>query len=931
MIGERPHLTAPSFEQHPTGFGVGVPSPRLSWRYISSPATTTSWEQTAYDVEIFHYSGSARELYHVSGEDSVLVPWPSKPLQSRQRARVRVRAYGNKAKGDDESEGEVHRDPEPTAWSPWAEVECALLAREDWLARPITIADVGDGSTEAPAGVGVVGPQRPLRFRKSFNIPFGGNMTPVARARLYITSLGSYNAYVNGQKVGDECLAPGWTSYNHRINYQVFDIAEMISTTRQNIIGVEVGEGWYATRLGFYGGKRCIWGRDLAVLAQLEVVSQTGDMFQLVSDDSWKCRHSAIIRSEVYDGELYDACEEEDAPTGWTGATPMDDSSWLATRMLPLPSARLVIPNAPPIRVIETIAPVNIFITPLGKTIIDFGQNLVGKLRVHTLHKPAGTRVKFIHAEVLEHGELAVGPLRDAKCTDEIITPEAPLQDWSPQYTYHGFRYVQVEGWSTTDDFPLTMSGVSALVMHTDMVRTGYFSCSHPMVNQLHENAVWSMRGNFLSVPTDCPQRDERLGWTGDIQIFCPSASFLYNTHGILGDWLQDLALEQLSQEHSIPPLVVPNAIEGLWAGDPQAVWDDVTVLTPWDLYQYFGDMEILRRQYPSMVAWVDKGIRRGPDGLWDIEHWQLGDWLDPAAPLDQPGSSRTNATLVADAYLVHVTSIISEASQLLGEQSNAARYSADHLRLKATFQAKYIAPSGLIIGDSQTALSLALLFSLHETETQKATAAARLAYLVRLAAFRVSTGFVGTPIITHALSSTGYAQLAYRMLLDKGCPSWLYPITMGATTIWERWDSMKPDGSVNGCGMTSFNHYALGSVINWLHSTVGGIRPLEPGWRKIRVQPIPGGTITSAKASFETPYGLVDCAWEVQRSLGTFTLDLVVPPSTKALVVLPGGSNGEQWVGSGHHSFCIPYGPEPWPPSPIRDFLGQPSDEFIA
>ncbi|RDW76320.1 glycoside hydrolase family 78 protein [Aspergillus mulundensis] len=897
MTKEQPRPTAPSFEQHPTGFGIGVAAPRISWRFLS-PDAVSGWEQSAYDVEIIHLPTSNVESHHVPSADSVLVPWPSQPLQPRGRARVRVRAYG--AEGN------------PTEWSPWVAVECALLDQGNWAARPITTM----AETERD------GPQRPLRFRKCFTIPFA---LPIAKARLYITSLGSYHAYMNGRRVGDECLAPGWTSYNHRINYQVFDVADLINAGGENVLAVEVGEGWYATRLGFFGGRRCIWGEDLAVLAQMEVVSEAGEEFQVLSDESWKCSTSAIIRSEIYDGELYDAREESD---GWTGGQPFDDSSWLGSRALPLPSARLVIPNAPPIRVTETIKPVKIFNTPLGKTIIDFGQNLVGTLCIHLLQKPPGSRVKFTHAEVLEDGELGVRPLRDAKCTDGVITSDRPLRDWSPRYTFHGFRYVQVDGWTATDPCPLTTSSVSALVMHTDMVRTGHFSCSHAMVNQLHENAVWSMRGNFLSVPTDCPQRDERLGWTGDIQIFCPSASFLYNTAGILGDWLQDVALEHLSQENLIPPLVIPNAIGDLWSGDPQAVWDDVTVLTPWDLYQSYGDVEILRRQYQSMVAWVDKGILRGPDGLWDVEHWQLGDWLDPNAPPDQPGNARTNATLVADVYLIRVTSIIAQVSDLLGEDANAARYHSDHARLRETFQAKYIAPSGLIVGDSQTALSLALLFSLHATEKQRATAAERLAYLVRLAAFRVSTGFVGTPIITYALSSTGYSQLAYRMLLERGCPSWLYPIAMGATTIWERWDSMKPDGSVNGGEMTSFNHYALGSVINWLHSTVGGISPLECGWRRIKIHPVPGGTISWAKASYETPYGALESSWEVLGD--TFVLDLLVPPSTKALVVLPGDAV-EQWVGSGRHSFRTPHVCKPWPPKPVRDFLGQPSEEFIA
>ncbi|CAG8247693.1 unnamed protein product [Penicillium olsonii] len=673
------------------------------------------------------------------------------------------------------------------------------------------------------------------------------------------------------------------------------------------MIAVEVGEGWYATKLGFFGGKRCIWGKDLAVLAQLEFVSSQGVEFKVLSDDSWKCSSSAIIRSEIYDGELYDAREE---PVGGHGSKAFNEGLWLGTRTLEMPAARLVIPDAPPVQVTQTVGPVEIFTTPSGKTIIDFGQNLVGKLCIHHLKKQSGTKLTFIHAEVMEHGELGVRPLRDAKCTDEIITSDQDLREWSPRYTFHGFRYV-------------------ALVMHTDMDRTGYFSCSHPMVNKLHENAVWSMRGNFLSIPTDCPQRDERLGWTGDIQIFCPSANFIYNTAGMLGDWLQDVALEQRSNAHSIPPLVVPNAIEDLWSSIPHAVWDDVTVLTPWALFQSFGDVEILRRQYESMVSWVDKGIPRGSDGLWDIEYWQLGDWLDPTAPPSQPGNSRTNATLVADAYLVRVTMVVAETSELLHETSNATRYRADYLRLKSVFGNKYVAPSGLIVGDTQTALSLALVFSLLDSEDQYITAGKRLANLVRLAGFRVSTGFVGTPIITEALTRAGYPQLAYRMLQEKGCPSWIYPITMGATSIWERWDSMKPDGSINGGEMTSFNHYALGSIVNWLHTTVAGISPLSPGWSQIKVQPVPGGTITFAKATYEAPGGKVECAWEV-RNNEEFVLDLVVPPNSRALVFLPVDEE-KFWVGSGRHSFNRPYSPAPWPPAPIRDFLGQPSADSIA
>ncbi|KAF3386263.1 hypothetical protein F1880_001609, partial [Penicillium rolfsii] len=857
MAVEQPNLTLPSFEQPPAGFGIGVGTPRISWRFLSSPSTVQNWEQAGYDIEVVHIPGSHVEAYHFPSGNSVLVPWPSRPLLSRGRARVRVRAHGRV--GD----GELMKDLGATNWSPWAMVECAFLNKSDWISRPITTVETCT----------LDGPQRALRFRKVFAIPFG----EISKARPYITGLGTYMAYINGRRVGDECFAPGWTSNNHRINYQVFDIGTLVQPSQKGTIAIEVGEGWYATRLGFFGGKRCIWGKDLAVLAQLEIISAQGEEFRLVTDNSWKCGPSAIIRSEIYDGELYDA----------------------RTKTLDLPTARLVIPNAPPVRVTETIQPVDIFTTSSGKTIIDFGQNLVGKLCIHRLKKPSGSKLRFIHAEVMENGELEVRPLRDAKCTDEIIMFHRELLEWSPQYTFDGFRYMQVDGWTPKDEIcPLKTSSLIALVMHTDMVRTGYFSCSHPLVKKLHENAVWSMRGNFLSIPTDCPQRDERLEWTGDIQIFCPSANFLYNTAGMLGDWLQDVALEQLSHDHSIPPLVVPNAIEDIRSGSPHAVWDDVTVLTPWALFQSFRDIEILRRQYQSTIAWVDKGIPRGPDGLWDAEHWQLGDWLDPTAPPDQTGDSRTHATLVADAYLLRVTLIISEISELLRESLNAARYHSDYLRLKSMFQEKYVAPSGLIVGDTQTALSLALMFSLLGSDKQIATAGQRLAYFVRLAGYRVSTGFIGTPIITHALTRAGYSPLAYH-------------------------------GSINGGEMTSFNHYALGSIVNWLHTTVAGINQIEPGWSKIKVQPIPGGTITSAKATYESPFGKIECAWEVTKD-STFVLALVIPPNSKALVLLP-GDDEKQWVGSGHNSFSRPYLPAPWPPTPIRDFLGQPSVEFIA
>ncbi|EON95893.1 putative alfa-l-rhamnosidase protein [Phaeoacremonium minimum UCRPA7] len=336
------------------------------------------------------------------------------------------------------------------------------------------------------------------------------------------------------------------------------------------------------------------------------------------------------------------------------------------------------------------------------------------------------------------------------------------------------------------------------------------------------------------------------------------------------------------------------------------------------------------------MVAWVDRGIRRGPDRLWDSQLWQLGDWLDPTAPPDEPGNARTNGTLVADAYLVHVTSVLAEISRILGEEDDARRYALDFQQLKSTFQEKYIAPSGFLVGDSQTALSLALVYDLHATPEQVARAAERLVELVRFAKFRVSTGFAGTPIITHALTKSGHHQIAYRMLQEKNRPSWMYPISMGATTVWERWDSMLPDGSINPGEMTSFNHYALGSVINWLHECVAGVSPLEPGWKTFRVAPIPGGTVTWAEATYETPYGRLECRWSI-RGDDQFELDLSVPANSSAQVILPHErtripESVGRFVGSGRHHFQSRWNKSTqWPPKPLLPPVGEwEEDTFV-
>ncbi|KAF1970631.1 alfa-L-rhamnosidase [Bimuria novae-zelandiae CBS 107.79] len=913
-----PAVTAPTFEHHFSGLGVDTPTPRISWTFATSSSTAQAWHQTACEVEILFGSAptDGPHVYQVTSSESVLVPWPARPLHPREVATIRVRVFG-KCFGDDS-----YISTEPSAWSPPATVETALLNASDFSADFIA-------STARFETGGVL---RPVRFKKEFILP--ERTASNAQARLYITALGVFEAWLNGQHVSDELFAPGWTSYNHRLAYRIYNVTSLLRPGETNVICAEVGDGWYAGRIGLLDGKRFTYGEELGLAAQLEIQGNGTDGFTLCTDNTWQSAPSARLLSELYDGELYDAREEQD---DWTAP----HTDWRAeevcrTKVLPRPSGKLVAINAAPVRVTESVSCRNVFKSKSGKTILDFGQNLVGRLFVPRLQLDEGAQVVFRHAEVMEDDELGKRPLRSAKATDIIVGNGKPIINYSPKFTFHGFRYVQVDGWPDE----LSLRDIQAHVIHTDMKRRGFFECSNASVNQLHRNTVWSMRGNFLSIPTDCPQRDERLGWTGDIQAFAPTASFLYDTMGILESWLEDVAAEQLEDgKGGIPPLVVPRVYMPHFPHLPQAVWDDATVLVPATLYQYSADKALLERQFESMQTWLDVGVDRASDGLWNPDSWQLADWLDPAAPPEDPGASRTDSILVANAFLIYVTRTFAQLCVALNKADLALRYAEDAARLKALFQRRYISPDGNLMGASQTGISLAVTHDLYpESAGARATAAAAQDKLVRQARFHVATGFAGTPLITHALTKIGRPQLAYRMLLEQTCPSWLYTVAMGATTIWERWDSMLPSGRIHPGQMTSFNHYAYGSVCDWLHSSVGGIAPRTPGWRVVRVRPVPGGNLRWAKTVFEGVYGRVECGWTWEE--GVFRMELSVPPGCEAVVTLPSElrkdysledeKEMERVVKSGVHKFECVFEAEEWPPKPlIGAFLSMPEDHI--
>jgi alpha-L-rhamnosidase len=835
------HLTDPSPVR-----GVGTGSPRLSW---SVPQADADYRQTAYEIEVLR--GGTTETFRADSAEQILVPWPARPLASREYAAVRVRV--------------ACRD----RWSEWSEravVEAGLLDAADWTAD--FISPVGIAGTRMPAPV----------LSGSLEVP-----GEVRTARLYATAHGLYVATLNGRRVGDLVLAPGWTAYEHRLRYQTYDVTEMVRSG-ENVLEVLLGNGWYRGRLGF-NGERALYGDRLALLAQLEVTTTDGQVHVLATDGTWTARESEVLADDLYDGQRTDLRRRG---PGWRPASG-------AVEVVAGDLTRLVAPEGPPVRVSCVLSAEKVWTSPSGRTLVDFGQNAVGWVRLRVRGLAPGSEVVVRHAEVLEEGELGTRPLRSAEATDTYLVAGADEEVLEPSLTFHGFRYAEISGVPG-----LRAEDVETVVIGSDLRRTGWFTSSHTLLNRFHENVVWGMRGNFVDVPTDCPQRDERLGWTGDIQVFAPTATFLFDSAGFLRSWLADLAAEQ--QPDGSVPYVVPDVLRD--RAPTAAAWGDAATIVPWALYQRTGDRQVLERQWPSMRAWVDRlADLAGPDRLWS-GGFQFGDWLDPTAPPEAPSRAKADPDVVATAHFARSAEIVAEAARVLGRENEAERYSALAAEVRAAFARAYVTPAGRVLSDAQTVYALAIEWALLPGAEQRERAGRRLADLVRASGFRISTGFVGTPLVTDALTSTGHAQVAYRLLLQTGCPSWLYPVTMGATTIWERWDSMLPDGSVNPGDMTSFNHYALGAVADWLHRTVAGLAPATPGYREILVHPRPSADLTSASARHLTPYGEAGVAWE--RAGGTLRLDVRVPVGATALVHLPGTAEPKS-VGHGEHRWEIP------------------------
>ena len=676
-------------------------------------------------------------------------------------------------------------------------------------------------------------------FRKTFFCPEN-----VVSAALRITAMGVYEASLNGSRVGDFILAPGWTVYQKRLQVQQYELR--IRPGQENELTVLVGNGWYRGRLsGCLPGQNGNAVLPAALTAELTLRYPDGHTDTICTDASWQTAESAVRFSELYDGETYDAAFE---PSVWTPAVICDG-----------PTDTLIEQQGEPVREQERIAPARIFKTPAGEIVVDFGQNLTGYVEI-ALDGVKGEAVELSHAEVLDkNGNFYTENYRSAKAKYLYFCKDG-AQRYKPKLTFYGFRYIRV------DRFPCgaetaAPENFTAIAVHSDMKRTGYLSCSDPLLNKLFENVIWGQKSNFLDVPTDCPQRDERLGWTGDAQVFIRTACLNFDAERFFTKWLADLAADQ--REDGAVGHVIPNVRHQ----SGSAAWDDAATICPWAVYLAYGDPNILRTQFESMKKWVDYiTAHTTTKDLWTGgEHY--GDWLGLDAPSGSyKGSSRED--LIASAFYAHSTALVIKAGRVLGQDISA--YEALYERIVRAFRQAYP------VYQTQTECTLAVYFALAE-DTQKA--ADQLAQMIRSCGTKLQTGFVGTPYLLHALSAHGYTELAYDLLLRREYPSWLYPVTKGATTIWEHWDGQMENGDFWSSDMNSFNHYAYGAVADWVYTVAAGIQTVEekPGYAAVRIAPQPDKRLDWLEASVETRHGLVRSRWEKQRDMWRYEIETPV------------------------------------------------------
>lgn len=822
--------------------GLGEQEPRFGWQIQS---TKRNVQQIAYELKVSTGKTVAWNSGKVTSDQSVHVPYRGTGLESGKKYEWQVRVWGN--------------DGKASAWSNKAYFQMALLKQEDWKAKWIEAGFAVDSITR-PA----------VYFRKNFV-----TNKKIASATAFITAHGLYEAQINGKRVGDYYLTPGWTSYKTRLQYQVFDVTNLLSNG-QNAIGVTVGNGWYKGFLAWENNKD-IYGKSLGVLLQINITYADGSLEKIYTDENWKSSTGSIRYAEIYHGETIDAREEKQ---GWSTSSYKDDS-WSRVTVKEYSNDNLIATYNEPIKKHETFTPVKLIKTPKGETVLDFGQNLVGWVIVKA-NGAAGTKISIHHAEVLDKaGNFYTDNMRAAKVRANYILKGIGEEVFEPHFTFYGFRYIKIEGYPGE----VKPEHFTAVALYSAMKRTGDFTSSHALINQLQHNIQWGQRGNFLDVPTDCPQRDERLGWTGDAQAFSRTAAHNFGVNNFFSKWLKDVEADQLP--NGSVPFVVPNVLGPTASGS--AGWADVANIIPWNIYLAYGDKRVLENQYTSMKNWVGFMQSKSENFLWN-KGFHFGDWLFYRPFDDNDGRSAvTDKYMIAQCFFAHSTQLVINAAKVLGKGEDIVKYEILLREIKNAFVKEYLTPNGRLVSSTQTAYVLALNFDMLPENLRK-QAAEKLAENVKSYDKHLTTGFLGTPYLCHVLSRYGYSDLAYDLLFQESYPSWLYPVKMGATTIWERWDGIKPDSSFQTPGMNSFNHYAYGAIGDWMYRVAAGLDTEEsgPGYKHILIKPVLGGKFDYVNASLETYYGKLSSGWkkEADKTVYNFT----IPCNTRATIKLMAG-----------------------------------------
>jgi alpha-L-rhamnosidase len=745
--------------------------------------------------------------------------------------------------------------------------EMGLLESADWLGQWIGASFSGGPRTTSPAPY----------LRKEFRIT-----RQVLSARLYATALGLYECYLNGTRVGDAVLTPGWTDYSKRIQYQVYDVTDLIQEGT-NACGAILGDGWSVGHIAWVGRQR--YTDRPRLLAQIVLTYVDGSQEIIASDRSWKVSQGPILESDMLMGESYDARREL---AGWCNPG-YDDAPWSSAEVFADNGAALVATNGPTVKRQEELRPVNVreipdFVNP--RWIFDLGQNMVGWVRLR-VRGERGTTVSIRYAEVLNpDGTLHTANLRTARNTDYYTLKGEAEEVWEPHFLFHGFRYVELLGFPGIP----TEETVTGIVIHSDMPPTGTFECSEALINQLQRNIVWGQKGNFVDVPTDCPQRDERLGWTGDAQVFISTAAFNMNVAGFFTKWTRDL--EDAQYPDGAYPAIAPNP--SAWSiGDGGPAWADAGVICPWTIYQCYGDTRLLEARYVSMQRFIEFLSQTSQSGLRcyaEYTGWQgFGDWLALDGSEGREGG--TSKELIGTAFFAHSSHLLAMIAHILDKDDDAERYEKLSNEVREAFVDRFILPNGTILGGTQTSYVLALHFDLLPPDL-RSIAVAELVRNIKQRDDHLSTGFVGTPYLNWVLSEMGQLDTAYTLLKQTTWPSWLYSVTQGATTIWERWDGWTHDKGFQDEGMNSFNHYAYGAVGAWMYAVIGGIDldPEQPGYKHIIMRPQPGGGLTYARAGLRSMYGLIKSEWTLQND--TFDWQITVPANTTATVYVPAADN---------------------------------------